>query len=75
MICFFTGHDYRPRYSEKMPKSLTFKGTSAADLSNQLEAAKIKIYEGDVCVTCGSVVNKPFRLPEMNSLWEIPTES
>ena len=58
--CIF-GHSFRPRYSEKFPEGLTFKGKDPKDIASQMEAAKVKVYEGDVCVGCGMTANVPFR--------------
>ena len=57
--CVIFGHSYKPRYSEKLPRGLTFKGKDPAQVAAQIEAAKLKVYEGDVCPDCGSVVNRP----------------
>lgn len=71
--CLLTGHDFCARYSEQLPKGLSFKGKDSSELSSQLQAAKIKVYEGDVCRSCGMVANKPFRVPDMSPLWKSET--
>lgn len=61
MFCAIFGHTFRPRFSEKLPKGLTFKGKDPAQVAAQIEAAKLKVYEGDVCVSCGMTSNTPLR--------------
>lgn len=55
----FFGCNYQPRHSEELPKGMTFRGNDPQEIAKQMQAAKIKIYEGDVCTACGMVVNKP----------------
>ena len=57
LICLLT-HNFKARYSEKIPPGLTFRG-STEEIIKQMQTAKIQVYEGDVCTDCGAVVNKP----------------
>ena len=61
MFCWIIGHTFKPRYSEKLPKGLTFKGNNPEKLAAQIQAAKLKVYEGDVCEACGLPANTPMR--------------
>lgn len=69
MICGLFGHTFRARYSEELPTGLTFKGKNPKELAVQIEASKIKIYEGDVCVSCGMTANVPYRPCKHTPLW------
>jgi hypothetical protein len=71
--CVF-GHSFRPRYSEKFPEGLTFKGKNPTEIATQMQAAKIKVYEGDVCTGCGMTANVPFR-PVGGLKWPWPLGS
>ncbi len=49
------GHKFEARYSEKMPEEgFEMKGGSSLALA----AMKGKIYERDICVRCGHVIER-----------------
>lgn len=69
MFCLFLGHKFQARYSIIFPRDLSIQGLRPENVSASVEALKEKIYEGDVCVHCGIVVNKPFKTSNFSFPW------
>jgi len=53
------GHNFKARYSTKLPSFAGCKDPDGAAVIAIIEHAEDKTYEGDVCTRCGHVVNRP----------------
>lgn len=53
------GHKYQPRYSTSKPhpEAYTSEPYLIGQLRSLMEASKTCVYQNDVCVRCGHVVN------------------
>ncbi len=52
------GHKFQPRYDSYLPAHITHMRARGWDEpTDMMEAAKTKMYRGDVCVRCGCIVN------------------
>lgn len=57
---------FEPRFDQVVTEKLDIAELSKApipswDMIRMIEAAKVKIYSGEICIRCGLWVEKPFR--------------